>query len=149
MSIVGKDGKVTLGSEVVVGMGTFSLDGVTVEEFDASAFGDSWKSFQYGMKDGGTVSFNGHYTPSDVTGQQKLLQANMYNSALTNLWFYVNSVSYFTPSQTTSYFSPMNTSTANGKLSSITITSFNIGLDKSGLGTISFTGKVSGLMVLV
>ena len=148
MAIVGKDGKVTLGSNVIVGMGTFSIDGISVEEFDASAFGDEWKSFEYGMKDGGTVSFNGHYTPSDVTGQQMLQQANMYNSALTNLWFYINDTSYFTPSQTTSYFSPSNTSTANGRLSTVTITSFNIGMDKSGLGTISFTGKVSGLMVL-
>jgi len=149
MAIVGKDGKVTIGSNTIVGMGTWAIDGITVEEFDASAFGDSWKSFEYGMKDGGTISFNGHYIPTDVTGQQKLQEANLYNSALTTLKLYVNSASYFEPSQTTSYFSPQNTSTANGRLSSVTITSFNIGMDKSGLGTISFTGKVSGLMVLV
>jgi len=67
MAIVGKDGKVTLGSNTVVGMGTWAIDGITVEEFDSSAFGDTWKSFQYGMKDGGTVSFNGHYNPTDCT----------------------------------------------------------------------------------
>ena len=40
MAIVGKDGKVTLGASTVAGMGTWSYDGVTVEEFDSSAFGD-------------------------------------------------------------------------------------------------------------
>lgn len=149
MAIVGKDGKVTLGSNTVVGMGTWSLDGIQVEEFDASAFGDTWKQFAYGMKDGGSVSFNGHYTPTDTTGQQALQQANLYNSNLTDLRLYVNNTSYFVPCQTTGYFSPTLTTGAPTKASSVTITSFNIGMDKSGLGTISFTGKVSGVMVLV
>ena len=150
MAIVGKDGKVTLGANTIVGMGTWSLDGISSEEFDASAFGDEWKSFEYGMKDGGTVSFNGHYTPTDTTGQQMLQLANLYNSALTNLWLYINDTSYYIPSQSTGYFAPGAYSTGMpGRLSSVTITSFNIGLDKSGLGTISFTGKVSGLMVIV
>ena len=150
MAIVGKDGKVTLGTDTVVGMGTWAIDGVVVEEFDASAFGDQWKSFQYGMKDGGTVSFNGHYSPTDVTGQQMLMLANLYNSALTDLRCWIDNTSYFVPSQSTSYFAPGAYSTGMpGKVSTATITSFNIGLDKSGLGTISFTAKVSGLMVKV
>ena len=150
MAIVGKDGKVTLGANSVVGMGTWSLDGINVEEFDASAFGDEWKSFEYGMKDGGTVSFNGHYTPTDTTGQQMLHLANLYNSALTDLRCYIDDTSYYVPSQSTSYFAPGAYSTGMpGKVSTLTITSYNIGLDKSGLGTINFTAKVSGLMVLV
>lgn len=147
MAIVGKDGKVTLGTNTVVGMGTWSLDGIQVEEFDASEFGDTWKQFEYGMKDGGSVSFNGHYTPTDTTGQQALQQANLYNSDLTNLRLYINNTSYFEPCQTVGWFSPALTTGAPTKVSSVTITSFNIGMDKSGLGTISFTGKVSGVMV--
>ena len=81
MALPGKDGKVTLGANSVVGIGTWSLDGIQVEEFDASAFGDTWKKFEYGMKDGGSISFNGHYEPTDTTGQQALQQANLYNSA--------------------------------------------------------------------
>ena len=149
MAIVGKDGKVTLGASTVAGMGTWSYDGVTVEEFDSSAFGDTWKTFLYGMKDGGTVTFNGHYDPTDVTGQQALQQANLYNSALTSLRLYVNDASYYTPCASTGYFSPTLTTGAPTVLSSVTITSFNVGLDKSGLGTTSFTAKVSGLMVLI
>ena len=148
MAIVGKDGKVTLGTSTVVGMGTWSLDGIVTEEFDASAFGDDWKQFEYGMKDGGNVSFNGHYTPTDTTGQQALQQANLYNSALTNLRLYINDNSYFEPCQTTGHFSPaLTTGAPTPNNCSVTITSINIGMDKSGLGTISFTGKVSGVMV--
>ena len=149
MAIVGKDGKVSLGANSVVGMGTWSLDGIQVEEFDASAFGDTWKKFEYGMKDGGTISFNGHYEPTDTTGQQALQQANLYNSDLTDIRLYVDNTSYWEPCQTTGYSSPNLTTGAPTKLSSVTITAFNIGMDKSGLGTVNFTGKVSGVMVLV
>jgi len=145
--IVGKDGKVTLGTTSVVGMGTWTLDGVSVEEFDASAFGDTWKQFEYGMKDGGSVSFNGHYDPTDTTGQVALQMANLHNSHLTNLRLYINNTSYFEPCQTTGWFDPDHTTGMPTKVSSVTITTFNIGMDKSGLGTTSFTAKVSGVMV--
>lgn len=146
---VGKDAKVALGTATVAEMGTWSIDGISTDEFDASAFGDTWKKFEYGMKDGGTVSFNGHYDPADTTGQQALQQANLYNSALTNLRLYIDNTSYFEPCQTTGYFSPNLTTGAPTQLSNVKITSLNIGADKSGLETISFTGKVSGCMVLV
>ena len=148
MAIVGKDAKVSLGTNKVVGMGTWSLDGIQIEEFDASEFGDDWKKFEYGMKDGGSISFNGHYKPEDTTGQQALQQANLYNSKLTNLRLYINNTSYFEPCSTAGWFSPaLTTGAPTPAGSSVTITSFNIGMDKSGLGTISFTGKVSGVMV--
>jgi hypothetical protein len=149
MAIVGKDGKVTLGTNTVVGMGTWSIDGIATDEFDASAFGDTWKKFEYGMKDGGSVSFNGHYDPTDTTGQQALQQANLYNSALTNLRLYIDNTSYFEPCQTAGYFSPTLTTGAPTKTSNVRITTFQVGMDKGGLGTTSFTAKVSGVMVLV
>ena len=147
--IVGKDGSVKVGSAVVSEMGTWSIDGITTEEFNASSFQDEWMKFEYGMKDGGTISFNGFYDPDDVTGQQALQQANLYNSALTNLFLFNDDTSYWGPCQTTGYFSPNLTTGAPTELSNCKMTTFNIGMDKSGLGTISFTAKVSGLMVLV
>ena len=149
MAIVGKDGKVTLGSETIVGMGNWSYDSITTEEFDSSAFGSEWRTYMYGMKDGGSVSFGGHYEPTDTTGQHALQVANLNNTPLTNLRLYVDVDSYYEPNQTTGYFSPTLTTGAATVLSSVNITAYNVGLDKSGLGTISFTGKVSGLMVLV
>ena len=145
---VGKNGKVALGTATVLSMTNWSIDGISTEEFDASAMGDEWKKFEYGMKDGGTISFNGHYDPVDTTGQQALQQANLYNSALTNLRLYIDNTSYFEPCQTTGYFSPTLTTGAPTQLSSVKITSLSIKTDKSGLESIDFTGKVSGVMVL-
>lgn len=145
---VGKDCKVALGTATIAEMGNWSIDGISVDEFDASAFGDTWKEFEYGMKDGGTVSFSGHYDPSDTTGQQALILANLYNSALTSLRLYIDNTSYYEPCQTTGYFSPTVTTGAPTQISNVKITSVTIGADKSGLATISFTGKVSGCLVL-
>lgn len=146
---VGKDWAVKLGSDTVVGIGSVSIDGINTEQFDASEFGDEWMQFLYGMKDGGSVTFNGHYDPDDVTGQQALQQANLYNSSLTNLRVYVDNTSYFEPCQTTGYFSPNLTQNAPTELSSVVITALSVNADKSGLGQISFTGKVNGCMVLI
>ena len=146
---VGKDCKVALGSNIVSEMGTLTLDGIVTDQMDASAFGDGWKEFMYGMKDGGSVNFNGWFDPDDTQGQEQLVLANLYNSALTNLRVYIDNTSYYEPCQTTYYFSPTVTTGAPTKLSSVTITSLNINGDKAGIMTASFTGKVSGVMVLV
>lgn len=146
---VGKDCAVKLGTNSVVGMGTWTLDGIVVDEHDASSFEDTWKQYEYGMKDGGTLSFNGHYDPADTTGQQALQQANLYNSSLTTIRFYVDSTSYYEPCQSTGYFSPTLTTGAPTQVSNVRITAYNVSADKSGLMQISFTAKVSGVMVLV
>lgn len=146
---VGKDGAVKLGSNTVVGIGKWSFDGISTDKIDASAFLDEWKQYEYGMKDSGTVSFDGHYDPADTTGQQALQQANLYNSALTNLRFYIDNTSYYEACQTTGYFSPSLTTGAPTVKSSVTITSMQVSFDKSGLGATSFKGDISGLMVLV
>ena len=146
--IVGKDGKVSLGENKVIGMGTWNLAGVTADEFDASQFGDNWKQYVYGMKDGGTVSFSGWFDPTDTTGQIALQKANLDNLALTSMRFYYNNTSYYEACQTTGYFGPGALSSGQNTLpSNMRITSYNIGFDKSGIGTIDFTAKVSGVLV--
>jgi len=146
---IGKRGKVTVGASTVVGIGTWSINGIQADQIDASALGDEWKQYEFGMKDGGDVSFNGHFDPDDSTGQAKVYEANLYNSHLEDLRFYIDSTSYFEPCQTTGYFSPTLTTGAPTCKSSVTITSYQIQKDKGGLDSVSFSGKVSGVMVLV
>jgi len=95
----GKDCKVSLGATQVLGMGTWDLNGITSEQFDNSEFGDNWKTFLFGMKDGGQVTFSGLYKPSDETGQQPLMDANLENTDITTLRLYVDNTSYFEPCQ--------------------------------------------------
>jgi len=147
---VGHLGKVTLGASTIVGMGTWSLSGITADQMESSAFGQNWKTYEFGMKDGGQISFNGFLDPADVTGQTALQRANIENTDLTSLRLYVDSTSYYEPCQTTYYFAPNSLSTGNDTiLSNVNITSYDISMDKAGLATISFTAKVSGLMVLI
>jgi len=147
---VGHLGKVTLGASTIVGMGTWSLSGITADQMESSAFGQNWKTYEFGMKDGGQISFNGFLDPADVTGQTALQRANIENTDLTSLRLYVDNTSYYEPCQTTYYFAPNSLSTGNDTiLSNVNITSYDISMDKAGLATISFTAKVSGLMVLI
>jgi len=148
---VGYLGNVQIGTNTVVGMGTWSMPGISTDQLDASAFRDTWKTYLYGMKDGGTITFNGHLDMADTTGQQILIAANAKNSSLNSLRFYMDSTSYWVPNQTTDYLGPGALSTGMGTpgLCSVNIVAMTVGMDKSGLGTVSFTAKVNGVMAMV
>ena len=148
---VGYLGNVQIGTNTVVGMGTWSMPGISTDQLDASAFRDTWKTYLYGMKDGGTITFNGHLDMADTTGQQIMIAANAKNSSLNSLRFYMDSTSYWVPNQTTDYLGPGALSTGMGTpgLCSVNIVAMTVGMDKSGLGTVSFTAKVNGVMAMV
>lgn len=146
---IGNKCKVMLGSNTVVGMGTWTLNGITADKIEVTAFGDNWKSYMFGLKDGGEISFDGFYDPDDSTGQDALRLANLYNSNLTSLRLYIDNTSYFVPCQTTGYFSPTVTTGAPTRSSYVNITSYDVKADKSNVAQCSFKATVSGLMVLV
>lgn len=133
----GNHAKVTLGSDTVVGMGNWKLDGITVDLLESTAFGDTAKQYMTGLLDYGGVSFGGLYDPADTTGQNMLLSALLNNSKVGNIRLYVDNTSYWTPNVTA-------VSAAGFILQSVPI-----GVDKSGLATISFAGKCTGPWLLV
>jgi len=135
---VGRDCKVVKGSGTVLGIGTFSISGVQIDQLETTAFDNAsgWKSFVVGLKDGGTISFDGLYDPLDTGGQGALITAADAATDISDLKFYVNSTQYWTP-------------TTTNPSSYINITSYSVSADKSGLAQISFQGKVSGKMALV
>jgi len=140
---------VKIGTATVLGMGSWSLGGVTADQLDASEFGMEWKRFEFGLMDGGQISFNGLFDPADVTGQEAIREANIENTDMTTLRLYVDNTSYYEPCQTTGYLSPTTTSGASTELSHVNIVSFDISADKSGLMQGSFSAKVTGAMVLI
>jgi hypothetical protein len=133
----GKDCKVAIGSTKIVGLGTWTINGITADQLEDTEFGDDWKTFVYGMKDGGQVSFSGYYDKTDSTGQDVIRAANENGTELEDLRFYVDD---------TSYWRPNSTGTPH---SHIIITAWDISADKGNLVQCSFTGKVSGKMDLV
>lgn len=140
---------VKLGANLIVGMGSVSLNGIQVDQMETTAFGDTWKQFMSGMKDGGDLSFDGFYDPADVTGQEALRVANLNGTDITNLRVYIDNTSYFEPCQTTGYFSPALTSNQQTQKSYLNIVSYDVKAGKADVASTSFKAKVSGCMVLV
>jgi hypothetical protein len=147
-SKMGYLGKVSIGAGHVLGIGNWSMDGKSIAELDDTEFGDQSTKYALGIQDGGTISFAGLYKPDDTTGQDVLIQAFDERTELTDLRLYIDETSYFSPCSTSGYLSPTKTTGANTVLSNAVITAQPITLDKGALGTISFTARINGDMVL-
>ena len=128
-AIGGRLASVRYGANLIAGMGQWTLSGFVPEVQEATAFGDTAKTFlQAGIGDAGTFSFSGNYDPADTNGQIALNALANTDAELTNLYFY----------ESTSVFWRV---AAGGKL---IITKFGgIQLSKNALATVSFEGKVS------
>jgi len=146
-SLVGKDCKVTLGANSILGMGNWSIGGGSVAELDDTEFGDDYNQILTGLITSGNVSFAGLYKADDTQGQDLIYQAFHYGSSLTDIRFYVNDTSYYTPNSTTAAGGGLP---AEAPVSNIYITGEpQITADRSGLMQISFTARVSGVMRLI
>ena len=134
---VGRTGKVTLGSTKILGLGAWNISGLDADQLEDTEFGDNVKTYIIALRDGGTVSFDGYYDPADTSdGQEDIRKAFDNGTLVTSLRFYEDATSYW-------YISNGGLVTAGG---GIYITSYEIGADKGGLISCSFSGKVSGLL---
>jgi hypothetical protein len=141
-------GKVGVGATGIQGMGTWKISGMSTDMIEDTEFGDYYKTYITGQQDGGTVTFDGFYSASDLTGVMALKAAKDAGTDMSNIRCYINATSYFEPCHTAGYLEPANTTGNNTPVSGLYITDIEIGADKSGLITVSFSAKVSGLMVL-
>lgn len=148
-TIEGKNCKVGLGSNTVLGIGSWKYTPGAAEELDNTEFGDATEKILLGIRKRGTISFEGLAKAQDTTGQEVLKRAQINAVNLTDLRFYLNNTSYLVANQTTGYHSPSSTTGNQTQLSWINITSFEISSVKNGLATVSFSGVVSGDMVEV
>lgn len=128
---IGKLAKVTLGTTTIAEIGSYTLSGFTVDSIDVTAFGDEAKKAVPSIGDGGEISIKGNYDLSDHTGQLALEAACAAGTEYgpNAIRFYVDADHYITP--------------ATGGVIIITKCK-SIGMEKSGVATVEFTGKVSG-----
>ena len=150
-SRVGKNCKVMIGLDTVLGIGNWSIGGGAVAELDDTEFGDEYNDVILGLFTGGSVSFAGLYKSGDTSGQQALKKAFFSRTALvgstTGLRFFINDTSFYCANDTTAV--GLGGLPAGVPVSKIYITSEpQISSDRSGLMQISFTGKVVGAMRL-
>ena len=144
-SVKGIECKVTIGAtNEVVGMGTMSISGGAYAELDDTDFGDDDNRILRGLRTGGTVAFNGSLKMDDTQGQDMIRDAYWLKSDLTTLRFWFGDTTYYTPNSTTSAGGglPAETMVSHIKI----LTEPNISVDKNGLATIDFTGKIEGAM---
>lgn len=146
---LGKNCSVKLGSDTVVGIGKATINGVSVDDVDFTAFLDDFKQMESGLKDGGTISFDGYCDVDDVTGQEALRYYQNEGTDITNLFIYVDNTSRFEACQTAGYWSPNTTQNASTVTSSCRITSVQIDAAVADSLKISFEAKVDGIYVFV
>jgi hypothetical protein len=143
----GHEVKVTIGANNILGMGVWSHSGYSREMLDDTEFGDEYDDFEYGVMHPGTLSFNGKYKKDDTQGQD-ILRSYMVNEVdLTDIKFYVDSVSYQTPNSTTAAGGGL---LAGEPVAYCIVSSIDTTFDKSALGDISFVVQLcAGPMRLV
>jgi hypothetical protein len=130
--ICGKGGFVALGSNVIGDMKEWNLSGFTMGTLDTTSFGVTIKTFIADCEgDPGTVSFSGNYDPADqasgaIDALHTLLEAG---TTTTELYLYANTSTFWRVS-------------SGGEI--ITTKGKAVTFPRSGLGSMSFEGKVSG-----
>jgi hypothetical protein len=145
-SINGKDCKFEIDGVAVAGMGAFSYKPGASKEYDDTEFGDKSEKVVMGIRERGTISFDGLAKLSNAE-QEKLKRAQVNGRNLTSLAARLASSRSLVPNQTTGYHSPLSTTGNDTEPSYINIRSFEINTVKDGLAKVSFSGVVSGDMV--
>jgi len=135
---VGRKGNVLLGTYKVAEIGTWKMSGAIRDTIDITPFGSEEKIYEFGLADGGTITFSGSYDPTDSTGQALLDSAHSLGSKLTNLKFMINS--------TSGYISDV---TGNSSSSMLVTKCKSIDMSANGVGKIDFEVKISGRVALV
>jgi len=126
----GSGGKVMYGSVVVANIKEWSMSGFTQGTTETTAFGTPIKTFVAAdAGDPGTITFSGNYDPADTNGQKALDAVCVAGTELTNLYLYTAPSTFWRVG-------------ANGKI--IVTKAKAYALPRSGVGTVSFEGKVSG-----
>jgi len=120
----GRYASVKIGSTLIQNLGKWGI-GVTTDEIDASVFGTTWKQTMTGYQ-GWSGSLEGFYDVADTTGQLALQNAMLSATKVTDIRFYIDSTSYWTPDVT------------NDSDAGCYVSSMNIEHDKAGIASVSF-----------
>jgi len=131
----GREATVKKGTYTVAEFASWSLD-LSNDEIDTTAFGSTWKKSDVGMR-GWTLAVEGHYDPSDTTGQRALETAWAGGTLVNDVKLYVDSSSYWIPDVTTD-------SDAGGR-----VTSFALNQAHDAVAGISMTLSGSGPVTFV
>ena len=148
----GRNGKITIfnsssattAMHTVAEMGEWSISGITRNTIDFTAFGDTVQKHKPGMLDPGTLTFNGWFDASDSTGQQQFITLLSSGTLIaSSSGTFPNRLRLWTNDDTSfdgyGYFE-----VPAAQYAGVYITSMEVGTNKDGLCSVSFTGKITG-----
>ncbi len=129
--ISGRDGFVMYGTVVLAEMVEWSMSGFAQTTIPVDTpFGAIIKTYLSAKEgDPGTVAFNGNWDPADTYGQKAVNSVCQGGTALTNLYLYANTSTYWRVA-------------SGGNI--IVTRAQAVTLPRTGIGKISFEGQVSG-----
>lgn len=140
-------GKVSIGSDKVLGMGTWTWSGFTRDTVEDIEFDQGIATYEMDVLRPGTISFDGNYKKDDTTGQDILRSYHINEVEMTDIRFYVDSISYYTPNSTTGEGGGL---LAEEEVASAIITSVDpIAFTLGSVGKIGFTVQLTGHMRLI
>lgn len=149
----GRNGKVSVQSTAsatvtVAEMGTWSIGGISRNMIDITAFGDTVMKYAPGMMNPGTMTFSGYCDAGSTA------QANLVN-ALNNGWYICNKTTGSLLGNSTTVkklrlwanddttFPEYGYWSCSGSSGKIFFNSMDLGQDKNGVASLTFTAQVS------
>jgi predicted secreted protein len=130
----GRNATVKYGTYTIAEFASWSLD-LSNDEIDTTSFGSTWKKSDVGMR-GWSLSVDGHYDPSDATGQAMIEAQWAAGNLVSTIKVYVDNTSYWVPDITTDV-------NAGGRVTTYTINQAHdavagVSFALSGSGPITF-----------
>ena len=132
---MGRYASVKLGSNLVANLTNWSID-INMDDIDVTAFGSVWGKSMPGFQRW-TGTAEGYYDPADTNGQAVLQDDALSATKITDIRFYIDSTSYWTPDVT-------NDSDAGCYINTVSIRH-----DKAGVAAVTFNILGYGPLTLV
>jgi len=129
----------------ILGASSYTYTGESRDMHESTHFNtEGYKIDTPLMIAGGEITVTGDFRLNDVTGQQAIKDAFNAGSELRDFRLYVDASSYYFPDD-----SLLQTETTPGSYVTITKSPTNVSFDTAGVGTMEFTAKVTGALILV
>ena len=132
--LMGRYASVKLGSDLIANLTNWSID-INMDDIDVTAFGSVWGKSMPGFQRW-TGSAEGYYDPADTNGQAELQNDALNATKITDIRFYIDSTSYWTPDVT------------NDPDAGCYINTVSIKHDKAGVAAVTYSILGYGPLVL-
>lgn len=94
MAIAGKNGKINIGANQIIGIKNWSL-ALSVDTLDTTSLGDDWKSYILGLKEWTATSDGDYEVTTSNESVQASIQSAYLNGSVVIVRLYVDATHYY------------------------------------------------------